>query len=226
MHFDYAYLLLEEPDDAALDGYGDDDLVPTMQQEVLAAIRDEEEEEEDYVVQRHIRVLTVWNYVGRAPNATALLLSLPKAHPTQEVWILDAADAVEAVVRGTPEECAPYTSQVFLFRPMGEVLDISEIYSIPGNAKVGRKALVVTRQVAVYNATSDEIQDRGWWRWEEKDEDDEDEDDDLESTFIRRRSDLRNITMELVVEDSQPSCFMDRDVKPGEITVIYYHQMI
>ncbi len=236
--FDYVYFLMSRDDDVSLDGYGgllEDELVPTAHARVVTAIhREEEEEEEDSSPpprHRH-RVLTIWNFVddGEATNATSLLLSLPKSHPTQELWVADPAGDAERLIRSTPE-CAPFSSQVYLVRPLGdEVLTISEVYSIPANPQAGRSAVVLTAQLASYNLSSDEVTNEGWWRWIEEDHHDDDDDEEekeeeeqeaeAEDTFLPRRSNLRNVTLRMVVEDSQPFCFVDPTVKPGEATVL------
>ena len=111
--FDFAFLLLDgqEAALAALDSFGgyhtDDDgdsssspsrlppLVPTSHSEVMGGVVWDEEGEALVLPAAH-KVLTVWSYSGTAANVTALLSSLPKRPPRQEVWILDGSGAGEA----------------------------------------------------------------------------------------------------------------------------------
>ena len=109
--FDFAFLLLDgrEAALAALDSFGGyhntgdggdssrplPPLVPTSHSEVMGGVVWDEEGEALVLPAAH-KVLTVWSYSGTAANVTALLSSLPKRPPRQEVWILDGSGAGEA----------------------------------------------------------------------------------------------------------------------------------
>ncbi len=130
----------------------------------------------------------------------------------------------------------PFSSQVFLFtRPAsGDCGDngasnltaacnatlasvkISEIYSIPGNPRLGRPSTTVLRELAMFYTGLETFSDLGSGGWTDSLGEQTDEE---VAAFFKRRADLQNISLSFAVETSKPYCMVDDSAKPGEQTV-------
>ena len=143
----------------------------------------------------------------------------------------DTIFSCQQLYRSSAADAVPFDSQVYIFSPLvgngsssspinNNVL-ISEIYSLPGNRYQDRAPMTIVRPLATYDVLSGALSDLGHgWCGEEEEEEVVAEGAAADVGYVRRRADLNNMSLSLVVEVSMPECFIDSPVKPREPVVI------
>ena len=146
----------------------------------------------------------------------------------------DTIFSCQQLYRSSAADAVPFDSQVYIFSPLvgngsssspinnnvSSVL-ISEIYSLPGNRYQDRAPMTIVRPLAAYDVLSGGLSDLGHGWCGEEEEEEVAEGAAADVGYVRRRADLNNMSLSLVVEVSMPECFIDSPVKPREPVVIF-----